>query len=81
MPGRLQFLGSFWNNPATSDGLARLFLCREVQENGRPSHDVAEFIDWDWYDLDWVKARVLDGTIRDRVVLCGLAFLWLRGLV
>ena len=41
--------------------------------------DAAEFMTFDWYDLDWVKARVLDGTIRDRVVVCGLAYLWLAG--
>ena len=77
--GELRYLGSFWNNPASSNGLSILFLCRDAQPNGQARHDAAEFIAWDWYDLEWVKARVADGAIRDRVVICALAYLWLAG--
>lgn len=75
--GELRYLGSFWNNPAISDGTCQLYLCRDVRPTGVASQDVAEFIAWDWHDLAWVKARIMDGTIKDRVVICALAYLWL----
>lgn len=79
LAGELHYLGSFWNNPASSDGYCHLFLCRDYQAGGVTQHDNAEFIAWNWYDLDWAKARVADGAIRDRVVVCALAYLWLAG--
>lgn len=79
LAGELHYLGKFWNNPASSDGACHLFLCRDYRNGDVTEHDRAEFITWDWYDLDWVKARVLDGSIRDRVVVCALAYLWLAG--
>ena len=77
--GHMRYLGSFWNNPASSNGRSILYVCRDIQAAGATQHDTAEFMTWDWYDLDWVKARVLDGTIRERVVICALAYLWLAG--
>lgn len=77
--GELRYLGSFWNNPASSDGQCHLFACRDYQEGDAARHDPAEFIGWDWYDMDWVKAGVVNGAIRDRVVICALAYLWLAG--
>ena len=79
LAGELHYLGNFWNNPASSDGACHLFLCRDYRNGAITEHDRAEFITWDWYDLDWVKARVADGGIRDRVVVCALAYLWLAG--
>ncbi len=79
--GDLRYLGSFWNNPALSDGLSVLYLARDVWPGGVARQDTAELLTWDWYDLDWVKARVLDGTIKDRVVICALSYLWLAGEV
>lgn len=79
LAGELRHLGCFWNNPASSDGQCHIFLCRDYQEGSATQHDQAEFIAWGWYDLDWVKARVMDGCIRDRVVLCALTYLWLAG--
>ncbi|MCS6843682.1 MAG: NUDIX hydrolase [Caldilineales bacterium] len=77
--GEMRYLGSFWNNPASSNSTSVVYLCRDVQPGGSTNHDTAEFVTWDWYDLEWVKARVLDGTIRERVVICALAYLWLSG--
>ena len=74
-----RFLGKFWNNPAGSDGLSILYLCRDARPGGQLQRDRAEFLAWDWYDLDWIKARIGDGVIRDRVVICALAYLWLAG--
>jgi ADP-ribose pyrophosphatase len=79
LAGELRHLGSFWNNPASTDGYCHVFLCREYRNGDITQHDQAEFITWDWYDLQWVKARVLDGGIRERVVVCALAYLWLAG--
>jgi ADP-ribose pyrophosphatase len=79
MAGELRYLGRFWNNPATTNGECLVYLCREFRLEGVSAHDAAEFLSWDWYDLNWVKARIGDGTIRDRVVICGLAYLWLSG--
>lgn len=79
--GALHYLGTFWNNPALSDGRVVLFLCQDWRVAAATNHDPAEFITWDWYDLPWVRARILDGTIRDRVVICAMAFLWLAGVV
>ena len=79
LAGELHYMGAFWNNPASSDGQCHVFLCREVVDSGATHHDTAEFVTWAWRDLDWVKARVADGGIRDRVVLCSLAYLWLAG--
>ena len=76
----LHYLGRFWNNPATSNGECLVYLCRDFRQVGAAEHDVAEFLAWDWYDLDWVKERIKDGVIRDRVVVCGLAYLWLNGM-
>lgn len=77
MAGELTYLGSFWNNPAISDGMCILYLCRDARPHGVATHDVAEFIAWDWHDLAWVKARIMDGTIKDRVVICAMAYLWM----
>jgi ADP-ribose pyrophosphatase len=74
---RFRYLGVFWNNPATSNGRCLLYLTRSARPSGQLRRDASEFIEWDWYDLDWVKARILDGTIKDRVVICALAYLWL----
>ena len=79
LAGELRHLGSFWNNPASSDGQCHFFLCRDFQESAATRHDEAEFIAWEWRELSWVKARVADGLIRDRVVVCALAYLWLAG--
>lgn len=76
---QMHYLGSFWNNPASSNSLSIIYLCRNINGGGATNHDLAEFIIWDWYDLAWVKACVADGTIRDRVVICALAYLWLAG--
>ena len=80
LAGKLYYLGRFWNNPATSNGECLVYLCRDFRQVGAAEHDVAEFLAWDWYDLDWVKERIKDGVIRDRVVVCGLAYLWLNGI-
>lgn len=77
----LHYLGRFWNNPATSNGECLVYLCRDFQIQSTVEHDTAEFLVWRWVDLDWVKASIRDGVIRDRVVICGLAFLWLHGLI
>jgi ADP-ribose pyrophosphatase len=74
-----RFLGTVWNNPASSNGAAQLYLCRDARAGGQLRHDHSEFISWDWHDLAWVKDRVRDGTIQDRVVVAALAFLWLHG--
>lgn len=79
LAGELRYLGSFWNNPASSNGQCHVFLCRDFEDGNATQHDLAEFITWGWYDLAWVKARVQDGSIRDRVVVCALAYLWLAG--
>ena len=79
--GELRFLGRFWNNPATSNGECLVYLCREFRQEYAVEHDAAEFLSWGWYDLDWVKAKIGDGTIRDRVVICGLAYLWMSGTI
>ena len=79
LAGDLRHLGSFWNNPASSNGQCHVFLCRDFQVGAATHHDMAEFVTWEWCDPDWVKARVADGSIRDRVVLCALAYLWLAG--
>lgn len=79
LAGDLRYLGNFWNNPATSNGHCHIFLCRDFQDGSATHHDAAEFIAWGWHDLAWVKARVQDGSIRDRVVVCALAYLWLAG--
>jgi ADP-ribose pyrophosphatase len=76
--GELRHLGSVWNNPASSDGECHVFLCRDAEPGGTVQRDGAEFIAWDWYPLDWVRDRVRDGTIRDRVVICALAYLCLE---
>ena len=81
LAGELHYLGRFWNNPATSNGECLVYLCREFREAGPTGHDAAEFLAWDWHDLDWVKARIRDGIIRDRVVVCGLAYLWLSDVI
>lgn len=77
--GDLRYLGRFWNNPATSNGECLVYLCRDFQSIGAVEHDTAEFLTAGWYDIDWVKAKVKEGVIRDRVVICGLAYLWLSG--
>jgi ADP-ribose pyrophosphatase len=77
--GQLQHLGSFWNNPASSNGQCHIFLCRDFEAGLPTEHDAAEFLSWEWRALSWVKAAVADGRIRDRVVLCALAYLWLAG--
>ena len=77
--GELRYLGTFFNNPASSNSQCLIYLCRDFKVGGTVHRDAAEFMTFDWHDLDWVKARVLDGTIRDRVVVCGLAYLWLAG--
>jgi ADP-ribose pyrophosphatase len=79
--GELRYLGRFWNNPATTNGECLVYLCREFQIERAIQHDAAEFLTWDWYDLAWVKAAILEGVIRDRVVICGLAYLWLAGAI
>lgn len=79
LAGPLRHLGCFWNNPASSNGQCHLFLCREFQTGLPPDHDAAEFLSWEWRELSWVKTAVADGRIRDRVVLCALAYLWLAG--
>lgn len=79
LAGELRHLGCFWNNPASSDGQCHVFLCRDFQVGAATHHDAAEFLTWEWCELSWVKARVADGAIRDRVVLCALAYLWLAG--
>ncbi len=79
--GQVSYLGSFWNNPASSNSLSIVYVCRDVQATGKTNHDTAEFVTWEWYDLEWIKARVLDGTIRERVVICALAYLWLTGQI
>lgn len=81
LAGELRYLGSFWNNPAISNGLSLLYLCRDVRPTEQTNRDPAEFIRWNWYEVAWVKQRVLDGTIKDRVVISALAFLWLAGII
>lgn len=77
--GELRFLGAFYNNPASSNSQCLIYLCRDYRPGGLVRRDAAEFMTFDWHDLAWVKERVLDGTIRDRVVVCALAYLWLAG--
>ncbi|MEI2688526.1 MAG: NUDIX hydrolase [Anaerolineae bacterium] len=79
LAGHLRHLGCFWNNPASSNGQCHIFLCRDFQAGLPTDHDAAEFLSWEWRDLSWVKTAVADGRIRDRVVLCALAYLWLAG--
>ncbi len=79
LAGELRHLGVIWNNAAASDGCCHIYLCRDFRATGATRPDQAEFITWGWYDLAWVKARVADGVIRDRVVVCALAYLWLAG--
>lgn len=79
LAGEMRYLGAFFNNPASSNGQCLIFLCRDFAAGGSVRRDTAEFMTFDWYDLDWVKTRVQDGTIRDRVVICALAYLWLAG--
>jgi ADP-ribose pyrophosphatase len=79
--GELRYLGRFWNNPATSNGECLVYLCRDFTLTRDTERDAAEFLAWDWYDLPWVKASIAEGIIRDRVVICGLAYLWLNGEV
>ena len=81
LAGKMTYLGAFFNNPASSNSQCMVYLCRDFRPGGAVHRDAAEFMTYDWYDLDWVKARVLDGTIRDRVVICGLSYLWLAGEV
>ncbi|MEZ4769654.1 MAG: NUDIX hydrolase [Caldilineales bacterium] len=77
--GQLHFLGEFYNNPASSNSRCLIYLCRDARPGGNVRRDAAEFMTFDWYDLDWVKARAGRHDPRDRVVVCALAYLWLAG--
>lgn len=75
----LEYLGSFWDNPAMGNAVNHLFLGRNLRPTGLTARDPAEFVSNHWVDVAWLKRAVADGTIRDRVLVCGLAYLWLHG--
>jgi ADP-ribose pyrophosphatase len=77
----LEHLGSFWDNPALGNMVNHLFLGRNLQPTGRVDRDASEFVSNHWVSVDWLKQAVVDGTIKDRVVVCGLAFLWLSPIL
>lgn len=74
----LEYLGSFWDNPAMGNAINHLFLGRNLQMASSTARDPSEFVSNHWVSLDWVKQAVTDGTIKDRVVVCALAYLYLH---
>lgn len=77
--GEWRYLGSVWNNPASSNGQCLLYRCRHARPGGEVQHDAAEFVTWAWHPLDWIKKQVADGAIQERMVVCALTHLWLAG--
>ncbi len=76
----LEYLGAFWDNPGLGNAISHLVLARNLQPVGGQHPDEAEIVSSHWVTLPWLKQAVADGTIKDRVVICALAYLWLRGL-
>lgn len=74
----LEYLGSFWDNPALGNAINHLFLGRNLRPTGATARDETEFLSNHWVDVAWLKQAVLDGTIKDRVVVCALAYILLR---
>lgn len=77
----LQYLGAFWDNPGLGNAVSHLVLARDLVAVGGLHPDEAEIVSSHWVTLSWLKQAVADGTIKDRVVICALAHLWLRGIV
>ena len=72
-------LGVVQDNPGLIDGVTTLFLAREVYRTGRPRPEWTEFHSADWYPLTWLRDRIEQGEVEDRVVLAAFAFLCARG--
>ncbi len=75
----LDYLGSFWDNPALGNAINHLFVGRNLHPVSPGERDEAEFMSNHWVDVAWLKRAIADGTIKDRVVVCAVAHLWLRG--
>ena len=81
LAGSLVFLGRFWNNPATSNGECLVYLCREFRQEGASQARCGGVP-----LVGLVRPGLGQGEdrrrhIRDRVVICGLAYLWLGGMI
>ncbi len=77
----LEYLGACWDNPGLGNAISHLVLGRNLQPSGHSHPDDAEIVVNHWVTVAWLKQAVSSGIIKDRVVICGLAYLWLRGLV
>ncbi len=71
-----RLLGTIWDNPAFEDMEIHIFQATDIRFNGKTKPDQAEFIRCEWVDLVWVKEQIRAGTIKDRVLLAALGFLW-----
>lgn len=71
-------LGVVQDNPGLMNGSSTIFLARDVQRIADPARDDAEFLTFDWYSLEWLRAQIAAGDIIDRVVLSAYAFLAAR---
>ncbi|MBK6429208.1 MAG: NUDIX hydrolase [Anaerolineae bacterium] len=77
----LEYLGACWDNPGLGNAISHLALGRNLRPTGHSHPDDAEIVVNHWVTVAWLKQAVSSGIIKDRVVICGLAHLWLRGLV
>jgi ADP-ribose pyrophosphatase len=74
-----KLLGAVNDNPALSDGQTTLFLARGLRREGEPAREAAEFIALEWRSLEWLRSRIADGMVQDRLVIAALAFLHAHG--
>lgn len=77
----LEYLGGCWDNPGLGNAISHVVLGRNLRATGHADPDEAEFVRNQWVTTAWLAQAVADGTIKDRVVICALTHLWLRGLI
>lgn len=77
----LEYLGACWDNPGLGNAISHVVLGHNLRPSGISHPDDAEIVVNHWVTVDWLKQAVSSGIIKDRVVICGLAHLWLRGMV
>ena len=72
-------LGSVWDNPAFENSLIYLYLAQGTTQSSQAQPESEEWLIWEWKEKAWLREAVLQGQVRDRVLLSALGYLWALG--
>ncbi len=68
----VRYLGAVWDNPGLGANESHLVAAWGLVDTGETRRDPTEFVTLHWQSLDWVKAAIRSGEIKERTTIAAV---------